>query len=245
MTVTELGLLKGTSATFTPEFRSALETALAAQTRWLKLDAATIAAAGPSGPITGGRAWLLQQIEDPGSVMMASTWTDLAQHNAWIATDPDIEAIMGPIGQHLYKPKTSGAKPDPAQAVVLVHAEGDVFTGTTETGDAVALLDCPIISISRMAVKAGQREAFAAAFAANKDCMENHCGGPTKVRGHWRADPETDTATDVVKDEFLSVCGWSSLEVHAAFSKHPDAARTAAFMDFVDGVETKQYRRVL
>lgn len=245
MTVTEFGVTKGSAETLTPEFRSALEAALAAQARWLKLDPGPAAATGANAnakAITGGRAWLLQQIEDPASVLLAATWADVDQHSAWAATEPDRDTLLPAIGQHLYQPKDAS---DPTKPVTLVHTEGDVFTGApmeTERGKT-ALLDSPVISVTRMFVTAGKRAAFEQAFYANKIYIEEYTA-PYTLRGAWRVDKEKD-GDKVEKEEFVLVVGWASREAHLAIAKTANAAKLAAFTSLLDGRESRHYRRIL
>ncbi|CAK7220538.1 hypothetical protein SCUCBS95973_004192 [Sporothrix curviconia] len=132
MTVTEFGVTKAAGATVTPEFRAALEDALAAQTRWLKIDPAAMGAS----PVTGDRAWLYQQVEDPASALMIATWTNVDQHTSWASTEPDKATIMPAIGKHLHIPSEA----DPSPAVILVHTEGDHLSKAATPAGQTALV---------------------------------------------------------------------------------------------------------
>lgn len=237
MTVTEFGVTKSAGETFTPEFRSAVEAALASQTRWLKIDPAATGA----NATTGGRAWLLQQIEDPASVLLAATWTDVEQHTAWATTDPDRDTLLPAIGKHLYQPTGDD---DPAKPVILVHTEGDVFTGTPTEKGKRPLLDSPVISVTRMFVTAGKQAEFEKTFNDSKGYIEEYTA-PNTLRGAWRVDKDKDAATGEDKEEFVLVAGWESREAHFAIADTDAGPKLAAFTSLLDGRESRHYRRLL
>lgn len=237
MTVTEFGVTKGAGETFTPELRSAIEAALASQTRWLGIDPAKTGA----NPITGDRVWLYQQIEDPASVLLAATWTNVEQHTEWATTDPDRDTLLPEIGKNLYQPKGDD---DPLKPVILVHTEGDVFTGTPVEEGKRALLDSPVISITRMFVTAGKRAEFEAAFNGAKGYIEEYTA-PNTLRGSWRVDKEKDAATGEDKEEFVLVAGWESREAHYAIADTAAGPKLTAFTSLLDGRESKHYKRLL
>ncbi|KAL1894725.1 hypothetical protein Sste5346_005700 [Sporothrix stenoceras] len=239
MTVTEFGVTKGSGESFTPEFRSAVEAALASQTKWLKIDPAATGA----NPTTGSRAWLLQQIEDPASVLLAATWTTVDQHTEWATTDPDRDTLLPAIGKHLYQPKGDD---DPAKPVILVHTEGDVFTNAGEPipEGKRALLDSPVISVTRMYVTAGKKAEFEKALNDTKGLIEGYTS-PNIVRGAWRVDKEKDAATGEDKEEYVLVAGWESREAHYAIADTDIGPKLAAFTSLLDGRDSKHYKRLL
>ncbi|CAK7218806.1 hypothetical protein SEUCBS140593_003677 [Sporothrix eucalyptigena] len=231
MTVTEFGVTKTSGAIITPEFRTVLENALASQTKWLKIDPA----ASGVNAVTGGRAWLYQQIEDPASALLAATWTDVDQHNSWAATDPERDTLLPAIGKHLHQPSEA----DPTPPVILVHADGDLLSPEATPAGKGALVDSPVISITRLFVTPGKKAEFEAALNAAKDAIAEYTA-PNTLQGSWRVDKESPE-----KEEFVLVAGWESKEKHLAIAETGHLPKLAAFTSLTDGRESRHYKRLL
>ncbi|CAK7230833.1 hypothetical protein SBRCBS47491_007722 [Sporothrix bragantina] len=231
MTVTEFGVTKAAGATVTPEFRAALENALAAQTRWLKIDPAATGA----NAVTGDRAWLYQQVEDPASALMIATWTDVDQHTSWATTEPDRETIMPAIGKHLHIPSEA----DPSPTVILVHTEGDHLSKAATPAGQTALVDSPVISVTRFFVTPGKKAEFEAAYNDTKGDIAQFAA-PHSLQGSWRVDQESPE-----KEEYVLVCGWDNKEAHLAIAQSDVAPKLGALLGLTDGHSSLHYKRLL
>ncbi|KIH88347.1 hypothetical protein SPBR_07817 [Sporothrix brasiliensis 5110] len=220
MTVTEFGATKGADETFTPGFRSA--------TRWLKIDPA----AKGANAMTRGRAWLLQQIEEPASVLLAATWADVEQHTTCAATDPDRDTLLPAISKHLYQPAGIDG---PAKPLVLVHTEADVFTKTNTPEGKRA---------TGIATQPRKKAEFEMAFNASKGYIEAYTA-PNTVRGAWRVDKKKDAATGGDKEEYVLVAGWESRETRFAIADTDIVPKLTAFTSLLDGRESRHDRRLL
>lgn len=214
MTVTEFCVVKGAGAALTPAFRMALDNALAAQTKCLKSD---LAASGLHA-VTGDRAWLFQQIEDPATALVATTWADVDQHNSCAA---------------------SATETYPTPPITLVHAEGDLLDRMATPAGKRALLDSPVISLTRMFVQPGKRDEFEAAYNTNKIYIEEYTA-PNWVRGGWRVDKEGPG-----KDEFVLVTGWATRETHFAIAETENVSKLEAFTNLLYDKESLHYKRLL
>ncbi|CAK7242979.1 MAG: hypothetical protein STHCBS139747_004485 [Sporothrix thermara] len=231
MTVTEFGVTKAAAETVTPQLRTALENALAAQTRWLGIDPSATGA----NAVTGDRAWLYQQVEDPANALMIATWTDVDQHTAWASTEPDRGTLMPAIGKHLHIPSEA----DPSPTVTLVHTEGDHLSRAATPAGRTALLDSPVISVTRFFVMPGKRAEFDAAYNDAKHDIARFAA-PFTQQGSWRVDPD-----EPEQEEFVLVCGWESREAHFAISQSEIAPKLGALMGLTSGNTSLHYKRLL
>jgi hypothetical protein len=226
MTVTEIAILPLISGNVDPEFIVTLKGGLDIQNDWH-------IAHFPLLPTTlAGRAsHCLQQVEDQGKILITAKWESLDAHWKWIRS-PENAKVMAALGPYV---------PSSPIDMVLLHVDGVIFgeEPAVPSGEAIALLDSPVISVDRFFVDKKSEEEFLGNISANKAVMEKGAA-PYLVKGGWRVDVESE---DLL--EYVLGGGWESVEKHMKFSQAPEASRLSDIKGIARGVDCKHYKRIL
>lgn len=191
----------------------------------------------PSSAADRAAVWFAQ-VEDPSRILTTARWESTAAHWEWIRSDAN-KGVMASLEAG------GGIVPEDT---VLLHVKGDLFGGhegdssssSLSGGGLVPLLESPVISVARMFVARGNREAFAAKFRGVRGVLKRHAH-PHLVRAGWREDvPE-----GAEEDEFVLVCGWESVERHFAFAEAPEFPKYNEIRELITRVDLKHYKRLL
>ncbi|KAK3899612.1 hypothetical protein C8A05DRAFT_17972 [Staphylotrichum tortipilum] len=179
----------------------------------------------PSSAAARAAVWFTQA-EDPARLLTTARWASTAAHWEWIRSEANRGVMAGLVGGGEIV----------GEDTVLFHVEGEFF-GVVGS----PLLKSPVISLSRIFISRGKREAFVARFGEVKGILEGYAGGSDLVRCGWRDDVEEGAQ----EDEFVLVCGWESVEKHLAFPECPGFAEFDAIQELISRVDLKHYRPLL
>ncbi|KAK3308806.1 uncharacterized protein B0T15DRAFT_491356 [Chaetomium strumarium] len=230
MPVTEFAILHLKEPTpLNDSVRAILASAMRLQEEWH-------AAASPnSGAAAVDRAavWFTQ-IEDPTRIMTTARWESVEAHWDWIRSEGN-SRTMAALEEHIIP-----------QDTVLFHVGhpavnwNGIFgriSGLAQRG-LCQLLDSPVISVEKMSVKRGNKEAFDAEFGKVLGVLQEYAR-PHLVQSAWRQDLE-----EGAEEEFLVICGWDSVEQHRAFANSSEFSKYSEIQRLISGFELKHYKHL-
>jgi len=173
----------------------------------------------------------LQQIEDPGKIMITADWESVEAHWKWIRSEENT-AVMTSLGSYFT------ISPDD---MVLFHLDSSIFRNipVDSSGESAALLDSPAISVERLFIDADKKDEFLDRLSVVRNLLEK-AAAPRMVRGGWRVDVESEDRL-----EYVLVSGWESVEKHTKFSQSPEAARIHEIKQLAREADSKHYKRFL
>lgn len=154
-----------------------------------------------------------EQVDDPSRIMATARWASAAALDAHIVAG-DTERL---------------------------RVDADIFgAATAPSAGGVALLDSPVLSVSRLSVRRDCRDAFTAKFDEVKGAREAFAGAGL-VKFGWREDVEAEAK----EDEFVLVSGWASVEKHLECAQSPGYFKYHEIRPLVARADVKHYRRCL
>lgn len=225
MVVTEFALLPLKSRGALPaELAALLEEAQKTQDAWVR------ARENPAQPETTREARgtaMFQQLEDPSVLLITTQWPSPDGHKEWIAS-PENTATMKTLAPFL---DTAGER-----HVTLFHLDAEALTDLAEGQTTV--LKAPVISVGRFTAREDAREAFQQAFDAARWIVED-VSRPYPLRGGWRIERKRDT------DEFVTFCGWTSVEQHMSAMQHKEWDTWKAAQQHISTADIRHYKRVV
>ncbi|KAH6689001.1 hypothetical protein F5X68DRAFT_275026 [Plectosphaerella plurivora] len=224
MTVTEFALLPLKSRGPIPaELAALLEEAQKTQDAWVH-------ARDPSKPAdrdARGTA-MLQQLEDPSVLLITTQWASPEAHKEWIASSENT-ATMKSLALYL---DIAGER-----HVTLFHLDATPLTDLDRTTQTSAL-SAPILSVGRFTAREGAKTAFQNAFDAARWIVED-VSKPYPLRGGWRIERKRDV------DEFITFCGWTSVDQHMSAMQHEEWHTWAAAQAHLSTADVRHYKRVV
>lgn len=224
MAVTEFALLPLKSRGDLPaELATLLEQAQQTQDEW-------VLSRNPSLPKdrTARGTAMYQQLEDPSVLLITAQWPSPDGHKEWISSSENTSA-MGQLQPYL---DLEGDK-----HVGLFHLDAEILTDYDPETQKTAL-SAPIISVGRFTAKDGTREDFQKAFDGAKWVVED-VSKPYPLRGGWRIEKKKD------KEEFITFCGWESVDHHMSALKHENWSEWTAMQEFFERADIRHYKRVI
>ncbi|KAK0643028.1 hypothetical protein B0T16DRAFT_331018 [Cercophora newfieldiana] len=169
MTVTEIAILPLISGSVDPDFKETLKRGLDIQNDWH-------IANFPHLPATlkGRASHCLQQVEDPGKIMITAEWESLEAHWKWIRS-PENAEVMAALSPYV---------PSSPSDMVLLHLDGGTFgeEPVASPGELIPLLDSPVIIVERFFVSATKKEEFLGNLNVSKAAIDK-VAAPYLVRG--------------------------------------------------------------
>lgn len=179
---------------------------------------------------------LLRCHEDPSLIYLVGGWESVDQHmKEWIPGKTN-RNLLELLGKDLDVKWMFHFDAEPA------HIVDRLVKGTQGRGE-----DCQngVVAIGRHFAKDGQRDDFAKAFNENVDALEDFLGGRSKREGGWRvdrgfvADAASDPDSDGIRDEFVLLSTWASVERHMEFAKTEAFQKYSMFEDYLEGAEIR------
>ncbi|KAI1104858.1 hypothetical protein F4804DRAFT_305706 [Jackrogersella minutella] len=221
MTVTELAWLTAASETITAAGKEATDRALNTQDEWFARNAPSL----PKERENRG-VGLFQQVEDPSVNVLTAHWESVDQHGIWLES-PENKTIFPGLKDHFQLEKT-----------IVFHYDAELF-GPSGTDGELPLLRSPFISVNRISIAAGDREAFGRGWDKAKGVLEEFAK-PYVVRAGWRVEKEE------ALEEFVLCCGWTTPERHGEFAEAEGFKKfSAALSHLIKSRDVKHYHRIL
>lgn len=224
MAVTEFALLPLKSRGDLPsDFTALLEECQKTQDEW-------ILSRNPSFPKdrTARGTAMFQQLEDPSVLLITAQWSSPDGHKEWIAS-PENTSAMKRLAAYL---DTEGEK-----HVGLFHLDAEVLTDF-DAGTQKSALAAPVISVGRFTTKDGTRDEFQKVFDDARWITEE-VSQPYPLRGGWRIEKKEG------KDEFVTFCGWNSVDHHMSALQHERWAEWEAAQKHLERADVRHYKRVI